>query len=157
MFLFNQIQSDSCSIFQIKPPTKYVFESKVVAERQKLNSVVWQNCSKVNNSGMFELLYDKQIQMCFSEFKKEAMKIQHNQGNLTIAQLEDLHWERMADPGEFTPKYSIDNHFSLFPKNCQHWNLAKFGYEHSIIHSVNICFIFQCVHVFLNYISTNSI
>lgn len=74
-------------------------------------------------------------EMTFSKFQKEAARIEKIVGCLSIKEFEDFYWDQITGHRSlFTPKYSIDNHFSLFPNSCDQWNLNKFTSEQSVIH-----------------------
>lgn len=84
---------------------------------------------------MRDLSNVSETKMSYSDFKKEAKYFDDKALNLSIKEIEDEYWNHIFNSKE-TPGYAIDNNFSLFPSNVQHWNLGKFQYKQSIIHEV---------------------
>lgn len=145
-------------MLQVRLPPKYRFESKIMDDGQRLRSVYTQESSKIH-SGIYNIAFDAKEKMDLRQFKMETNKIRNTIGEVSIENVEDIHWERLE--GSWTdvelpvPKYAIDNALTLF-QNCENWNLNRFQYKESIIHSV--CYsllisMFFCVH---NFFKVNS-
>lgn len=131
----------------MKLPPQHQFQSKIMDDSQKLVSVFSQDANRID-SGIYNIAFDTKEKINLGQYKQQVNEMQNIIGNISIEECEDLLWDRLAARTNLklpVPKYSIDNAVSLFP-NGSHWNLNKFRYEDSIIHSV--CFFISFFSVF---------
>lgn len=120
---------------KVIPPMECVFKSNILDDKQRLDCVVTQSVKKLE-SKLINISFDKKCKMTYGEFKEEAKKLKIPI-NSTVEQIEDLSWDRLKAKKKMrTPKYAIDNDFSLF-NDAASWDLRKFTYKQSIIHSVS--------------------
>lgn len=93
-----------------------------------------------SDSAVFVLNVEKNRKMLHSTFKKLALKMQGGFEGKTFAELEDSHWQNLAQRTskgcKLIPLYAIDNEFSLYPEDCEFWNMNKFTGKESMIHEV---------------------
>lgn len=118
-------------------------------------------------AGGFDLLadpgkFEKLPHAKFVEITKKHEKKLFGDRNLSIKDIEDLHWQKLCTTGK---QYAINNQISLFGDGVNIWNLDRFTTAESNIHgrdthhtlqvSIGIiglrCHIFTIVSIFRFY------
>lgn len=81
-------------MLQVRLPPKYRFESKIMDDGQRLPSFYTQESSKIH-SGIYNIAFDAKEKMDLRQFKMETNKIRNTIGEVSIENVEDIHWERL--------------------------------------------------------------
>lgn len=76
------------------------------------------------------------------EYRTMAEMYGENFKDFDVQQMEDEYWNKLEQQSKswesYTPRYSIDNMYSVFRQDTKIWHLANFTGKESEIHQVNV-------------------